>query len=157
MPKTLDKFLSHTRWLFIILLFFHLPQCVSTRGKVARSEEFNRPLKDVRKAVYFALGSQVKNKSANNRTYYSHYHRPGGNLRLSAYKQKERAQVIFTLLGDRRPYSVRVLYKIESLKGRKYKLDRYDKSLAELYLERVESYLAGRPEERDIIDDFRAY
>jgi DNA gyrase/topoisomerase IV subunit B len=121
------------------------------------SGELLRPLKDVRRAVYFALSDKVKRQSRNQRTYYSKYHRPGKDIRLSAYKQKERGQVAITILGDRRPYTVSVVYKIEALKGRKYELARYDKELAELYLSKVEEYLAGRPEERDVIDDFRPY
>jgi hypothetical protein len=39
----------------------------------------------------------------------------------------------------------------------KYKFNRYDKGLAKKYLEKVQSYLVSRPEERDLIDDFRPY
>lgn len=116
-----------------------------------------RPLKDIRKAIHYALKNNIKNQSQNGRTYFSVYHRPGMDLRLSAYKQKERAQVVVTILGDRRPYEVAVIYKIDKLVGSKYHLDRYDKVLAGKYLEKVETYLASRPEERDIIDDFRPY
>lgn len=116
-----------------------------------------RPLKDIRRAVNYALQGKVKNKSENNRTYYSKYHRPGKDIRLSATNQKERAQVVVTILGDRRPYQVTVLYRIDRLTNGKYHKDHYDKGLASKYLEKIETYLSSRPEERDIIDDFKAY
>lgn len=131
-------------------------QCAS-KTKAIRSEDYMRPLKDIRKAVHYTFRNKIKRKSENNRTYYSVYHRPGMDLHLSAYKQKERAQLVMTILGDRRPYHVSVLYRVEKLNGKKYSLSRYDKSLAKQYLEKLETYLASRPEERDMIDDFRPY
>ncbi len=132
-------------------------QCSSpTKGGVS-SQELRRPLQDVRKAVYYSMRSKVQRKSRNNRTYFSHYHRPGTDPRLKAYKQTERALLAITILGDRRPYKVAVVYKIERLNGGKYVFDRFDKELAQHYLNKVETYLAGRPEERDLIDDFRPY
>ncbi len=139
-----------------LLLLALFVQCASNKNS-ARSGELNRPLKDLRRAVHYALKGKVKNQSENGRTYFSVYHRPGMDTRLSAHKQKERAQVAITILGDRRPYEVLVLYRVETLTGGKFSLSRYDKSLANQYLERVSEYLASRPEDRDIIDDFRPY
>jgi hypothetical protein len=132
-------------------------QCTSLSRGAVRTPELRRPLKDVRKAVYYALRGQVKRKSENNRTYYSDYHRPGKDLKLTAYKQNKRALLALTILGDRRPYVVSATSRIESLQGGEYKLTGYDKGLAKMYIQRVEDYLASRPEERDIIDDFRPY
>ncbi len=129
----------------------------STMTRGLQTEDIRRSLKDVRKSIYYALKSDVKRKSENGRTYFSKYHRPGEDLKISAYKHPERAQVALTILGDRRPYNVRVVYRIERLSGGKYKFDRYDNGLAAKYLKKVEEYLASRPEERDIIDDFRPY
>lgn len=132
-------------------------QCSSASKGGIQSQELRRPLKDLRKAVYYSLRGKVLRKSQNNRTYYSPYHRPGTDVRLAAYKQPERGQVAITILGDRRPYRVAVVYTIDKLNGGEYIFNRYDKGLAQQYLEKVENYLASRPEERDIIDDFRPY
>lgn len=121
------------------------------------SEDHMRPLKDIRKAVYFAYKGFVKKKSQNGRTFYSEYHKPGTNLSRSAHKQNERALLSVTILGDRRPYMIRVEYKIFKLSGGEFRADRYDKKLAQHYLSVIEEYLASRPEERDVIDDFRPY
>ena len=139
----------------MLIMAAHCATSETTGG--VRSNDVLRPLKDVRKAVYYVLRKNVLRLSENNRTYYSKYHRPGMNLKLSAYKQKQRGQVVITILGDRRPYTLVVQYRIEELSGGKFKLVRYDRGLAEKYLEQLETYLAGRPEERDMIDDFRPY
>ena len=127
-----------------------------TKGSV-QSNEILRPYRDVRKGIYYALRGSVLRLSRNNRTFYSKYHRPGMNLKLSAYKQKTRGQVVMTILGDRRPYRLAVQYRIEELRGGNFTLVRYDKGLAEKYLEKVNTYLSARPEDRDMIDDFKPY
>ena len=61
------------------------------------------------------------------------------------------------ILGDRRPYSIIALYRIERLSGKEWQFNRYDKSLAQQYLDKVNEVLASRPVDRDLIDDFRPY
>ncbi len=141
------------KWLLILVT---TAQC-SSLGSGVESDEILRPLKSVRKAVYYVFKGRVKRKSRNGRTYYSEWHRPGKSLKLSAYKQKERARLEVTILGDRRPYQVAVAYRVEELSGRDYELKGYDMNLAKKYLREIEDFLAARPEERDVIDDFRPY
>lgn len=139
------------------LLITNLVFGCASRTKRVQTEELQRSLRDVRTAIVYALDDKIAKRSLNNRTYYSKFHRPGESLSVTAYKQRERAQVVISILGDRRPYIVRVVYRIDRLRGSKFKVDRYDNGLASEYLEKVEQYLASRPEERDIIDDFRPY
>lgn len=141
-------------WIAIVFLATH---CSSTNKGGVSSDELRRPLDDIKKGIYFALQNRVLNKSENGRTYFSPYHRVGMNTKLTAYKQSERGQVAITILGDRRPYKVMVVYRVDKLSGSKYSFSRYDKGLAQQYLDKVENYLVSRPEERDIIDDFRPY
>lgn len=156
MLRALTRRRDYSKIVGCLLILLLGTQCTS-RSKGVSSAEIMRPLKAFRKSIYYALQNKIKNKSQNGRTYFSKYHRPGMDLNLSSYKHPERAQVVMTILGDRRPYKVLVYYKIDKLKGSKYSFNRYDKGLAKKYLERVETYLASRPEERDIIDDFRPY
>ena len=157
MLRALVKSFGYSKVVICILTLLLSVQCANFGKKGVTSDNLVRPLKSLRKAVYYGLQNKVKNKSQNGRTYFSEHHRPGTNLNVSAYKHPERAQVIVSILGDRRPYQILVIYKIDKLRGGKYSLSRYDKSLAKKYLERMEAYLASRPEERDIIDDFRPY
>ena len=116
-----------------------------------------RPLNTLHKAVNYTMSGAIKRRSPNTRTYYSHYHKPGKDLNAGIAKGNERGQLVLSILGDRRPYKVVVLYKIDKLNGGKFKFDRYDKSLALHYRAKLKEYLASRPEERDVIDDFRPY
>lgn len=147
---------GYSKFLACLFILTTLPQCASS-GKSVSSEEYTRPIRDMRKAIYYAFKGEVKKTSTNGRTFYSHWHTPGKNLKMPSYKKPERASLIVTLYGDRRPYWIKVLYRVEKLDGSKFKLDRYDKSLAKHYLALIEEYLASRPEERDVIDDFRPY
>ena len=150
------KLFGYSKISLCLVILAMTSQC-TTAGKGAISGELARPLKDVKKAVYFAFKGNVKRKSQNGRTYYSEYHRPGKNLSFSSKGQKERAILMITVLGDRRPYVVKTIYKVFKLSGGRFTTDRYDKKLAQHYLGLIEEYLASRPEERDVIDDFRPY
>ena len=157
MPKILAKHLSSLKLILGLSLLVSSLGCSNVRGRGVSSEEFRRPIRDVRKAVYYAMQGNVPRKSENGRTFFSPWHKPGMDLNRSSYKQNERGQLRITILGDRRPYWVKVVYAIETLDGRKYSLNRYDIGIAKKYLSKVEEYLASRPEERDVIDDFRPY
>lgn len=122
------------------------------------SQEYSRSLDTLNKAVHSALNGAILKQSSNLRTYHSLYHVPGKDINAGPQNRPERAQVIMTILGDRRPYQIQVRYRIEKRKGNgSYSYERSDQRLAEYYLSRVNEYLASRPEQRDMIDDFRAY
>ncbi len=143
-------------WIFIGVISFFLSGCASTfRG--AQTEELLRPIETLNKAVYFTMKGSILRQSENQRTYYSNYHIPGNDINAAATNKEKRAQVIMTILGDRRPYRILVLYRVEIKDGKSYSLDHYDKSRAQYYLDQLNEYLASRPEQRDMIDDFRPY
>ena len=142
----------------LLVLFLLLANLQCSHGHGVRTEELMIPLKDLKRAIHYALEDSVKTRSRNGRTYFSKYHSPGPNLKLSAHQQEARGQVSFSILGDRRPYQVVVEYTIEALgPDGKYRPKAHSKELAKGYLEKFQTYLASRPEERDIVDDFRPY
>ena len=116
-----------------------------------------RPLNTLHEAVKSVLGDHVQSISRNTRIYVSTYHKPGLDLGALPNKGTERGQIILKIFGDERPYSLISLYRIETLSGGKWTFSRYDKDLAKRYLEKVEEFLAARPVDRDLIDDFRPY
>ncbi len=133
-----------------------LSGCASTfRG--VQTEEINRPLETLNKAVHFSMKGSILKQSANLRTFHSNYHVPGTDINAAATNKPQRAQVIMVILGDRRPYRIHVLYRIEKRGSSGYSLDTYDKGRAQYYLDQINEYLASRPEQRDMIDDFRPY
>jgi hypothetical protein len=116
-----------------------------------------RSLDSLHQAARFALTDAVASRSENTRTYRSHFHVPGTDMNARPRPGKDRAQVIIQILGDRRPYQLAVSYRIESFQNGEYSFDRYDDKLGERILNRMLDYLASRPVERDVIDDFRPY
>lgn len=145
-----------TTHLFILLfgsLFLGACSSLST----VKSDDLDVPLIKLHQATAYTLQGNVLRKSANNRTYFSKYHAIGTDTNVGYGKKKERGQVVISLFGDGRPYTIAILYRIEGLDGGEFSLDRYDKDIAKKYLERINQYLASRPEDRDVIDDFRPY
>ncbi|MEM7645889.1 MAG: hypothetical protein AAF203_03165 [Pseudomonadota bacterium] len=156
MPKIINKTGKYFLWILASLTFVALTACQSITKRAA-SDELLRSLNTLHSAAKYTLQDAVARRSENTRTYFSKYHVPGMDLGAAAFNKKERGQVVISILGDRRPYNVYVLYRIEKLNGSKYKLDRYDKALAEKYLEKFNNYLLSRPKGRDVIDEFRPY
>lgn len=151
---------GYSKWLVclgILAMLLSGASCSNVKGRGVSSPKFRRPYRDVRKAVYYAMQGKVSRSSENGRTFYSPWHQPGKSLNSSSYKKPKRAQLQITILSDRRPYWVKVVYRIEERDGNSYDFDRYDKKVAQSYLNKIEDYLASRPEERDVIDDFRPY
>lgn len=122
-----------------------------------KSDEMNYPLIKLHQVTNHAMKGAVLRKSDNNRIYFSKYHAPGIDINAGVGKKKERGQLVISIFGDSRPYYLVVLYRIEVLDGGKFSLDRYDKGIAQKYLDQINQYLASRPEDRDVIDDFRPY
>lgn len=116
-----------------------------------------RSLSSLHKLVRKTMVGAIKKRSENTRVYHSKYHAVGMDINAGTAKKKERGQLIVSIMGDRRPYKVTFLYRIEKKMGGEFKFDRYDKSLALQYKERFDENLASRPEDRDVIDDFRPY
>lgn len=128
-----------------------------TKKYNASSGDTNRSLNRIHLAVKYSIKNSIKKRSQNTRVYYSHYHIPGTDPNARAVNKKRRGQVTVTINGDRRPYNVVYNYRIERLNGKKYIFDRYDKRLAQKYLDRFNEFLDSRPEQRDVIDEFRPY
>jgi hypothetical protein len=135
---------------------FILTSCSTPRGGVT-TEELMRPISVLHRAVNSVMNGGIKSRSVNSRTYLSQFHAVGMDLNAGYKKKKERGQLEITILGDRRPYNINIIYRIESLVGSKFVFSRYDKSLASQYLSKLNEYLASRPEERDVIDGFKPY
>lgn len=156
MLKTLGSHFDYAKSLLCLLILSSHLGC-STSSKSVQTDKINRSVNTLHRAITHVFDKYIKTKSKNARTYHTKYHYPGEDLGAAAYKKKKRARISITILGDRRPYRISILYRVDKLSGGKYQLSHYDKKLAKHYLERVETYLVSRPEGRDIIDDFRVY
>lgn len=148
---------SRYSWLVIWLTIVLLSASCANKKKSVRTKDINKPLRVVYQAVEYALTGAIKKKSVNRRVYFSKYHQPGKDLAKRPGGKLKRAQVIISVLGGQRPYEVEVRYRIEKYEKGRFKLSRYDKRLAQKYLDLVDEYLASRRDGVDMIDGFRPY
>ncbi len=137
-----------------ICLISFLNGCASKRAYL---KDLNRSRNTIHLAIKYALKGNVKKLSSNFRTYFSPYHLPGMDLNALTTNKKKRARVMISVHGNRRPYSITIAYIIEEYRFGKYRFDYYDRKRAGKYKEKIEEYLASRPEQKDIIDDFLPY
>ena len=155
MRKQLASHHDYSRWLLCLVSLVSVLSC--TTGGRLMSDPQMRSLESLHQAARFALTDAIGSQSQNTRTYRSHYHIPGTDLNARPKAGQKRGQVIIQILGDRRPYTVAVSYPVEVVKNGTYVLSHYDDKLARRVLDRMLDYLASRPGERDVIDDFRPY
>ena len=132
------------------------------------------PLLDIQRGVSNIIPKGVLKISPNGRTYTSKYFDPNTidaerTTEADEEINRERATVIATILGDRRPYDVEISVVIEQDDdGKKTaKNDDFiegawssvgaDKGLAKYFRERLANYLARLERNKNIIDDFRPF
>lgn len=101
------------------------------------------------------MGS-VKEQSLNGRELTSYYFNPK-DFDEDATDRAERAYAKVTILGSGRPYTIEVrVFREKRIKGQ-YTLIGEDRKLSNELLERIREALADRRDDRNIIDDFRAF
>ena len=132
------------------------------------------PLLDIQRGVSNIIPKGVLKISPNGRTYTSKYFDPNtidAERTTDADEgiKRERATVIATVLGDRRPYDVEIEVRVDQDEdaGKLKKNDDYiegawssvgaDKGLAKYFKERLANYLARLERNKNIIDDFRPF
>lgn len=151
----MDSQRDYPMFLICLFVFLGLCGCVSSGG--VESDPIMLSTNRLHQAARFALMDSIKSRSQNTRTYISHHHIPGTDVNALAKPGEPRGQVSIHILGDRRPYRLLVVYRVDKFEQGAYHFDRYDKKIAQKFLKRMQDYLASRPVERDMIDDFRPY
>lgn len=146
--------------LFLILL---LPACSTmvggTDGAYVDREGVNSSVKAIISAFEFGVpGGKLRGRSRNGRELVSGYHPLSGNQYDDATEKEIRAFVKLTILGDRRPYTLRVQYIVQRRSSTgEYENVKYDNGRARKVLIKMREHLASRPDKSDFIDDFRAF
>lgn len=143
--------------IFFFILFLVASILLSGCASKFRIQNVMLPLTTVKKVVIsqMPMGS-VKHESLNGRELTSHYFNPK-DFDEDATDRVERAYAKVVILGAGRPYSVDVIvYREKRTKG-KYTLIGEDRKLTKELSERIRDALADRREDRNIIDDFRAF
>lgn len=115
------------------------------------------PFMAVKKTVInqMPMGS-VKHESLNGRELTSYYFNPK-DFDEDATDRAERAYAKVTILGAGRPYGIDVKVMREKRTRGKYTLVGEDRKLTKELIDRIREALADRRDDRNIIDDFRAF
>lgn len=130
----------------IIAVLFFLVSCQTPKGLSGRSFS----LATVKKAVTSSLPVGLRKKSANGREFYSRYFRRPGS-------RSDRAYVVVKVLGDRRPYNIVVDVHVERKEKGQWVFFEKDPWLAKRVSKKIKKKLSTSRNERNVIDDFRAF
>lgn len=144
--------LSSGLFLFLVLVF-----CLSGCSTY-QIDDVMMSFPAVKVLVSKNLPQGLRRESLNGRHMYSGYFTPG-NYYEDATDLKERAYAEVVINGSSRPYRIDVFVYREQRESRvgRYTKAKKDKKLAEELGAKIRAALADRREERNIIDDFRAF
>lgn len=118
--------------------------------------ESSRSLDDLRAAI-FSISGQPRRSSENKRTFISNYFARKKDPNFDPAKSKERLYAVFTILGDRRPYDVQVQVFAEEKIAGVHQPQGVDDAFSIQIANELKRELNKRPEDRSVIDDFRAF
>jgi len=114
-------------------------------------------LTTVKKTVSNVIPQGVKEESINGREFKSGYFNPR-NWDEDATDLAERAYAKVLILNSGRPYRIDVhVYREKRSRDGQYKKASEDSKLTKDLVDRLKEALADRREDRNIIDEFRAF
>jgi hypothetical protein len=116
----------------------------------------NLSLGDIKKSVTSVIG-EPRRISENQRTYHSQYFSRKPNAKFDPDKSPERAYAKVIVLGDRRPYDVELEVVVEERQGNHYVETGNDMVEARKIGMDLKGKLNQSREDRNVIDDFRAF
>ena len=119
-------------------------------------KESSRSMDDIRGAIQ-AIAGEPRLVSENHREYTSAYFSRKKDPHFDPQKSKERLYAKFTILGDRRPYDIQVQVFIEEKSGGLYEDSGLDEPMTDKITDELKHALTKRPENRNLIDEFRAF
>ncbi len=130
--------------LFVAVAF--LFACQSPKGVSGKRTS----LVTIKKAVTASLPLGLKRRSSNDREFFSNYFRRPGS-------RGDRAYVLVKILGERRPYNITVEVYIERKEGGQWIFVEKDQDLSKGIAKKIQKRLSTSRNERNVIDDFRAF
>lgn len=134
-------------------LLLMMAGCATSDAKLF---EISSSLGDIKQVILSVIG-EARLQSQNQRTYFSQYFGLKGDKKFDSQKSKRRLYARITILGDRRPYDLAVDVIIEQKNGLQYEEVGTDQAKAEQFAREIEERLHKGTENRNVIDDFRAF
>jgi hypothetical protein len=138
----------------LCIIIFGLSACASS----SLVSDLMVPLNYIKNKVVSEMPNGVRAESLNGRQFTSGYFSPS-DFTEDATDKPLRAFAVVTILGAGRPYTLDVeVTKEQRSRGTKqYESLGKDKLLAKSLASRLRTALADRREDRNVIDDFRAF
>ena len=142
----------------IILLLWTLVLSACATGPEGGSsiQETNYSLNDIRTAI-IGIAGDPREVSQNQREYKSQYFSKKKEANFNPQISKERSYAHFFVLGERRPYEIKVIVYTERKTKNEYKSLGEDKVWSKKIKEELESRLNHSRDGRNVIDDFRPF
>ncbi len=114
-------------------------------------------MSDIRRAAVIVLG-EPRHTSHSGRELTSKFHDKRGRIDEGLANAKSRYYTVVTILGDRRPYNIRVeVFQETKVEGEQYQIIGEDAQLAQKTAKKIERALNESLKNRNVIDDFRAF
>ena len=147
---------------------------IATSCTTGQLSDLDYSLADIQKGVYSVAPKGIAKVSSNRRTYSSKYFDPESidtdrTTDKESSMSRQRAYMVATILGDRRPYSIELEVVVEEdesdtepkkdddfIEGKFVKVGS-DKGLAKHLREKLANYLARLERNKNLIDDFRPF
>lgn len=139
--------------LFLAFFCFVILGCSSS----AVLEDSNQSINEIRQQIKSLVGS-FRSVSRNQRELVSGYFaRKTDDADFDPEQSSERLWAKFVILGDRRPYDIEIRVIKEKKTNGKYQQVGLDRGLSQKLVEELKAKLSESLENRNIIDDFRAF
>jgi hypothetical protein len=122
----------------------------------AAISEANYSVGEIKQVIQSIVG-EFRTQSQNQRTIYSKYFGTKKDKDFDEKKSKKRLYAVVTILGDRRPYDIDVEVIVEAKVGSGYEESGSDQIKAQEIADEIVRRLHEGIENRNVIDDFRAF
>lgn len=142
--------------LLLLLWTLVLTSCTSAPESGVSIHETNYSLNDIRVAI-IGIAGEPREVSQNQREYKSQYFSRKKETNFNPQISKERSFAHFIVLGERRPYEIKVIVYNERKTKNDYKLLGEDKAWSKKIKDELESRLNHSRDGRNVIDDFRPF
>lgn len=139
------------KWLLTFCFF--LMSCATGHETL---QEQNYSLGEIKQVIVSVIGDP-RSQSQNQRTFVSQYFGPKSDRKFDPQKSKKRSFAEITILGDRRPYDISVDVHVEERRGNEYERIGEDEKKADQLASEIHERLHKGIENRNVIDDFRAF
>lgn len=145
--------LINTRWIFFLFLSSVLSACQLAGVTVSDQQA---TLNDWKRAIVSVMGKPRK-ETKGQRSFISEYFSCNEDPKFNPETSQRRCYAEMDILGDRRPYDLRITVQVEEKDSGRYVNIDDDEKLAKRLVSEIREKLHQGRENRNLIDDFRPF